>query len=122
MAPVIREKPKVLRREKEEKVIIECHIKSSAQPECVWFKENSMVKIDSKHKLQIRKVEKGEYAVLLEIEKPSATDKGLYKVQAKNEKGIIVSDPIKVTLEGIYDLTFVNFFFTKFKNNLVALI
>lgn len=100
MAPVIRERPKVVRRTKEEKIVIECHVKSNAQPECVWYKENSMVRIDSKHKLEISKVEKGEYAVRLEIEKPSSTDKGLYKLQAKNEKGVIASEPIPVTLEG----------------------
>jgi hypothetical protein len=114
LAPVIREKPKVLRREKEEKVVIECHVKSNAQPECVWFKENSMVKMDSKHKIQITKVEKGEYAVSLEIEKPSLTDKGLYKLQAKNEKGIIASEPIKVTLEGKSNLVSLIFYFKSF--------
>lgn len=102
MAPVIHERPKVLRRTKEEKVVIECHVKSNAQPECVWYKENSMVRIDAKHKLQIKKIDKGEYAVCLEIDKPSATDKGLYKLQAKNEKGVIASEPIPVTLEGMY--------------------
>ncbi|GFU27590.1 hypothetical protein TNCV_283081 [Trichonephila clavipes] len=99
LAPVIREKPKVLRREKEEKVVIECHVRSNAQPECVWYKENTMVRQDAKHKVQIRKVDKGEYAVMLEIDKPAQSDKGLYKLQAKNEKGIIASEPIKVTLE-----------------------
>lgn len=39
----------------------------------------------------------GEFAVKLEIEQMSATDKGVYKLVARNEKGEATSQVVEVT-------------------------
>lgn len=100
MAPVIKEKPKIVRREKHQKIVIECHVQSGAKPQCVWYRETNLIKEDSRHQVVIREVTKGEYAVALEIEKPAAGDKGTYKLTCKNEKGEVTSQAIQVDVEG----------------------
>ncbi|XP_022255917.1 muscle M-line assembly protein unc-89-like, partial [Limulus polyphemus] len=99
LAPVIKEKPKIVKRDRQKKIVIECHVQSAAKPKCIWYKEASTVREDSRHSIQIREISKGEYAIALEIDKPTAADKGNYKLMAKNEKGEVTSQPIQVDLE-----------------------
>lgn len=100
MAPVIKEKPKIIRKEIHKKVVIECRVQSVSKPKCTWYKESTMVSESSTHSVKITEVSKGEYAVALEIDKPTAADKGNYKMVAKNEKGEISSTAVQVDIEG----------------------
>ncbi len=99
MAPVIKEKPRVIRREKQQKIIIECNVESGGKPQCIWERESTIVKEDSRHQVIVREENKGQYIIALEIDKPSANDKGMYKLIAKNEKGEVTSQAIRVNIE-----------------------
>jgi hypothetical protein len=99
VAPVIKEKPRVIRREKQQKIIIECNVESGGKPQCIWERESTIVKEDSRHQVIVREETKGQYIIALEIDKPSANDKGIYKLIAKNEKGEVTSQAIRVNIE-----------------------
>ncbi|VEN57316.1 unnamed protein product [Callosobruchus maculatus] len=85
--PVIKEKPKVIKVIKKKTIIVECKVLSKFAPECTWFKEADAVKEDSRHSVHVEQVKDGEFAVKLEINDVQKTDKGMYKLVAKNEKG-----------------------------------
>lgn len=100
VAPVIKERPKVIRREHQKTIIIECTVQSANKPDVVWYKENSMVREDTRHQVHIKQVSQGEFAIALEIEAPDVKDKGVYKLMAKNTKGESTSQTVNVEVEG----------------------
>lgn len=95
--PVIKEKPKVIKIIKKRTVIVECKVMSKFAPQCTWMKEEKEVKEDGRHKYIVEQVKDGEFAVKLEIENVEKTDKGFYKLVAKNEKGEATSQSVEVT-------------------------
>jgi hypothetical protein len=95
--PVIKEKPKVIKIIKKRTVVVECKVLSKFTPDCTWFKETSAVREDSRHKVLVEQVKDGEFAIKLEISEVNKTDKGLYKLVAKNEKGEATSQTVEVT-------------------------
>lgn len=97
---MIKEKPKVIKQIRERRIIIEARVASSAQPKVHWMKESSMVREDSRHSVKVQEVSKGEYAIALEIDRAEKSDKGSYKLVAKNEKGECSSPVVIVDVEG----------------------
>lgn len=95
--PVIRERPKIIKVVKKKTVIVECHVQSKFAPQCTWFKETTAVKEDSRHTVHVTQTKEGEFAVKLEIEDVKETDKGSYKLVAKNEKGETASQTVELT-------------------------
>jgi Immunoglobulin I-set domain len=93
---VIKEKPKIIKIIKKRTVIIECIVASKFEPQCTWFKESSAVKESHRHMVQISQVREGEFAVKLEINQVKETDKGSYKLVAKNEKGEATSQVVEL--------------------------
>ena len=93
---MIKERPRIIKVVKKKTVIVECHVMSKFAPQCTWFKEKSAVKEDSRHNVRIEQVKDGEFAVKLEIEQCTATDKGTYKLVAKNEKGEATSQTVEL--------------------------
>lgn len=59
-----------------------------------------MIKEDKRHSVKITEVTKGNWMVVLEINKPSEENKGSYKLVAKNEKGEAASETIQVDVDG----------------------
>ncbi|KAL1471012.1 hypothetical protein MTO96_023931 [Rhipicephalus appendiculatus] len=96
LAPVIKERPKVVRRELHKTIVIECHVQSTNKPEVVWFKENTQVREDTRHQVHIRQLVaknvKGEaasqtVAVDLEEEKKEPEKKEPEKKEEPKPKG-----------------------------------
>merc|ERR1711973_1001544 len=85
IAPVIREQPKVIRIEKKRSVVVECHVESQFEPTVMWYKEQTVVQKNSTHKVNIQKVSEGEFAVKLEINE-----------MTKSEKGEVISQTVAV--------------------------
>lgn len=85
--------------ERQQKIVIECNVQSGGKPQCIWQRESTVVKEDSRHQIIVREENKGEYIIALEIDKPSANDKGMYTLIAKNEKGEVTSQAINVTID-----------------------
>ncbi len=69
---------------------------SKFEPKCTWFKETNEVKESERHKVDIQQVKDGEFAVKLEISEITDTDKGSYKMVAKNEKGEAISQIVEL--------------------------
>lgn len=98
--------------------MVECHVKAQSEPTCLWYKEQTIVQKSSKHTVNITKVSEvinehhtsmplpyfwilicptqGEYAVQLEISEIQQSDKGVYKLVAKNQKGEAISKTVEV--------------------------
>ncbi|KAH9628229.1 hypothetical protein HF086_006706 [Spodoptera exigua] len=95
--PVIKEKPKIIKIVKKKTVIVECKVLSKFAPACTWFKENTAVKEGSRHTVLIEPSREGEFTVKLEISNVSQTDKGSYKLVAKNEKGEATSQVVEIS-------------------------
>jgi hypothetical protein len=93
---VIKEKPKIIKIIKKRTVIIECVVASKFAPSCTWFKETTAVKESQRHLVQISQVREGEFAVKLEINQIKETDKGSYKLVARNEKGEATSQVVEL--------------------------
>lgn len=96
VAPLIQEPPKIIRIEKKRTIVVECHVRAQAEPTCMWYKEQSVVQKSSRHTVNVRKITEGEYAVQLEIAEAVQTDRGSYKLVAKNEKGVATSETVEV--------------------------
>jgi len=58
VAPVIREKPRIIRIEKKKTVIIECRVRCAAPPQVQWFQEKTVVKEDHRRVTKVEQVEK----------------------------------------------------------------
>ena len=54
--PVIKEVPKVVTITKKKTVVIECRVQSVFEPKCVWVKETTAVREDSRHAVKIEQV------------------------------------------------------------------
>lgn len=96
---MIKSKPRVIRMERQQKIVIECNVQSGGKPHCIWQRESTVVREDSRHQLIVREENKGEYVIALEIDRPGANDKGMYTLIAKNEKGEVTSQAINVTID-----------------------
>jgi len=94
--PVIKEVPRVVTISKNKNVVIECRIQSIFEPQCTWKKDNTVINDNVTRETKIERVKDGEYVVKLEVKNASSSDKGVYKLIAKNEKGEVVSNPIEV--------------------------
>lgn len=97
VVPVIKDKPKIIKVIKKRTVIIECTVASKFEPKCTWFKETNEVKNSTRHTTIVEQTKEGEFNVKLEINEVQDTDKGSYKVVAKNEKGEAVSQVVQLT-------------------------
>lgn len=96
IVPVIKDKPKIIKIVKKRTVIIECIVCSKFEPKCTWYKEESAIKTSTRHQVNIEQVKEGEYAVKLEIAEVKETDKGSYKLIAKNDKGEATSQVVEL--------------------------
>lgn len=56
VAPVIQQRPQVIRIEKKRTIIVECHVKAQSAPTCMWYKEQSIVQKSSKHLVHVKKI------------------------------------------------------------------
>ncbi|XP_074598807.1 projectin protein bent isoform X2 [Brevipalpus obovatus] len=99
LAPVIKEKPKVIKQIREKKIIIEVRVASAGKPNVQWIKESTTVREDSRRRVKIQEITKGEYSIALEIDRVEKLDKGVYKLVAKNEKGECTSQSVTVDVD-----------------------
>lgn len=97
VVPVIKEKPKVIKIIKKKTVIIECIVVSKFEPKCTWFKETNEINETERHSVDIKKIKEGEFTVKLEISQVNDSDKGSYKLVAKNERGEAMSQIVEIT-------------------------
>lgn len=93
---MIKDKPKIIKIIKKKTVVIECVVVSKFAPKCTWFKEKNEVTESRRHKVEVKQVKEGEYAVQLEITNVNNEDKGSYQLIAKNEKGEAISQTVEL--------------------------
>ena len=100
MVPVIKERPKVIILRRQKKIIIKVIVATGAKPKVIWYKESAAVREDSRRQVKIDEISKGQYEVALEIDKVDRSDKGSYKLAARNEKGECTSQSVEVDVQG----------------------
>lgn len=96
VVPVIKDKPKIIKIIKKKTVVIECVVVSKFAPKCTWFKEKNEVAEGKRHKVEVKQLKEGEFAVQLEITEVNNEDKGSYQMVAKNEKGEAISQTVEL--------------------------
>ncbi|XP_065220483.1 twitchin isoform X27 [Planococcus citri] len=94
--PVIKEVPKVVTI-KRKCAVIECRVQSVFEPQCIFSKDNVVIRETTNKKVKIERVSDGEYLIKLELEPCTTADKGSYKLTVKNEKGEVTSTNIELT-------------------------
>lgn len=94
--PVIKDKPKIIKIIKKKTVVIECVVVSKFAPKCTWLKERNEITESTRHRVDVKQVKEGEFAVQLEITNVQDNDKGSYQLVAKNEKGEAVSQTVEL--------------------------
>lgn len=95
VVPVIKDKPKIIKIINRRAVVIECTVASKFEPKCTWYKEETAVNESKRHAYLVEQTKEGEFAVKLEINEVEETDKGSYKLIARNEKGEAVSQIVQ---------------------------
>ncbi|XP_023159072.1 muscle M-line assembly protein unc-89-like isoform X4 [Ceratitis capitata] len=95
IVPVIKDKPKIIKIINRRAVVIECTVASKFEPKCTWYKEETAVNESKRHAYLVEQTKEGEFAVKLEINEVEETDKGSYKLIARNEKGEAVSQIVQ---------------------------
>lgn len=96
VVPVIKDKPKIIKIIKKRTVIIECTVASKFEPKCTWVKEENEITESIKHVYLVEQKQEGEFIVKLEINNIEASDKGAYKLIARNEKGEAISQIVNL--------------------------
>ncbi|KAF0296563.1 Twitchin [Amphibalanus amphitrite] len=97
VVPEVRQQPRVVVVRERRVVVIETRITCVNEPNVRWLHEQRQVAMDSRHNVVIQQVSQGEYAVKLEIEEATESDRGQYQLVAKNEKGEVKSQAVTVT-------------------------
>ncbi|UYV79452.1 unc-22 [Cordylochernes scorpioides] len=100
LAPAIREKPRVVTVERTKRIVVECRVQSLSKPKVEWSRDGKTVREDAAHIVKVDKVKDGEFAVQLEMPKPTPADKGTYLLTARNDKGVVKSQTVVVNPEG----------------------
>lgn len=96
VVPVIKDKPKIIKIIKKRTVVIECTVASKFEPKCTWVKEENEIFESIKHVYLVQQSKEGEFIVKLEINNIEETDKGAYKLIARNEKGEAISQIVNL--------------------------
>jgi len=86
-APSFTQKPKLRQEDDGNKLIFECQLSASPQPEIEWFRGDDPVSEGKRTKIIIQPLTGNLYDVKLTLDDVEEDDQGLYKVKAKNKYG-----------------------------------
>lgn len=90
-APSFTQKPQLRQEDDGNRLIFECQLLSSPQPEIEWFRSETQLSADSRTNFKIQSIGTNKFLVVLELDDVIETDAGLYKVKAKNKMGEVAA-------------------------------
>ena len=94
-------KPRILKENKGQRIVIECDCDSKQTPNIIWLKNNEPVKNEGRYLIDIDTNQAPHLVIILEIDNVRPEDNGTYKCTAKNNKGE-TSINIEVKLDGMF--------------------
>ena len=86
LAPRITKKPSLEQEDNGNRLVINCEIQASPEPDIKWYKDSSPLNENSRIKSSID-VKNNFYHIFLDIDNLTSDDSGAYKVTAKNKFG-----------------------------------
>lgn len=86
IAPRITKKPSLEQEDNGNRLVINCEIQASPEPEIKWYKDGSPLVQNSRVKSSIES-KNNLYSIYLDIDNVTSDDSGAYKVTAKNKLG-----------------------------------
>ena len=104
VAPRFTQKP-ALRQEAGGKLVFQCGLEASPQPEIFWFKGDAGLSASDRIKMRVEGKGGSAYNVIMEILGVKQDDAGTYKVTAKNRLGE-VSASINLNFGGQWNILY----------------
>lgn len=86
IAPRITKKPSLSQEDNGNRLIINCEVQASPEPDIKWFKDNLPLNETSRVKTSIQS-NNDIYNIYLEIDNVTSDDSGSYKITIKNRLG-----------------------------------
>ena len=90
-APRIVVKPNIKQEDNGNKIVFNCQIEGSPEPEFKWFKNNTLVLESDRIKIKKTTTDGKLFNLNLEIVKLASDDSGQYKLTAKNRLGEVAA-------------------------------
>lgn len=90
-APSFTQKPQLRQEDDGNRLLFECQLLASPQPDIEWYRSDELLKEDSRTKFKIQSLGDNKYFVVLDLDDVVETDAGLYKVKAKNKMGEVAA-------------------------------
>lgn len=86
-APSFTKKPKLRQEDDGNKLIFDCQLSASPQPDIEWYRSDVKVTESRRIKITVKQTSKNIHDVQLILDDVEEEDAGLYKVKAKNKYG-----------------------------------
>lgn len=86
-APSFTKKPKLRQEDDGNKLIFDCQLSASPQPDIEWYRGDVKVTESRRIKITVKQTSKNIHDVQLILDDVEEEDAGLYKVKAKNKYG-----------------------------------
>ncbi|RWS25115.1 twitchin-like protein [Leptotrombidium deliense] len=85
--PTFTIKPRIQEQDDGNRLLFECHLVANPKPEIAWFHKESQLRDDKRTVIKADLVEPNKYNVTLLLSDVIESDKGPYRVFAKNKQG-----------------------------------
>ncbi|KAK3585391.1 hypothetical protein CHS0354_020102 [Potamilus streckersoni] len=86
-APRFTQKPSLKQEDNGKKLVFQCTLEASPQPEINWFRGTTPLTESDRVKMKVEPAGGNQYNVLMDINGVTQADAGSYKVVAKNKLG-----------------------------------
>eukprot|EP00095_Tigriopus_kingsejongensis_P002142 maker-scaffold401_size182380-snap-gene-0.14 protein:Tk02142 transcript:maker-scaffold401_size182380-snap-gene-0.14-mRNA-1 annotation:"projectin short variant" len=90
-APRFVHKPQLRQEDDGNRLIFECELAGSPQPNVYWFRGDSQIQEDDRTYVRVQETPNRTFLVVLELNDVVESDAGLYKVKAKNKYGEVAA-------------------------------
>ena len=90
-APRFVHKPQLRQEDDGNRLIFECELAGSPQPQVFWFRGDSRIEEDDRTYVRVVETPKRTFLVVLELNDVVESDAGLYKIRAKNKYGEVAA-------------------------------
>jgi len=85
--PAFTQKPQLRQEDDGNRLIFECQLIGSPQPEITWFRGDVELSPNKRTFFKTTSISGNKYLVVLELDNVIESDAGLYRVKAKNKQG-----------------------------------
>lgn len=105
--PAFTQKPQLRQEDDGNRLVFECQLVGSPQPDINWFRGEVELSEDKRTVFKTTKISGNKYLVVLELDNVVESDAGLYRVKAKNKHGEVFAS-INLNFSRKFDFIFSN--------------